>query len=154
MSKYKAKSQSKFRSKFEVTCAEKLLEAGIEFEYEPHAITLTEGFTTKARSWERNRKTFKEVSSKIRPITYTPDFVGKGWIIETKGMRTPDFNLKWKLLKLKFKNKKIQLFLPQSVKELDQAIQIIQNGLLQNKPHIKLAAKLAAESASCQDETR
>jgi hypothetical protein len=64
----------------------------------------------------------------VRPITYTPDFVGKGWIIETKGMRTPDFNLKWKLLKHKFKNKKIQLFLPQSVKELDQAIEIIQHG--------------------------
>lgn len=126
--KYKNTKTTKFRSKFEALCYQKLVDANIEFEYEPYAILLVEGFTTKAVSWERNRKVFKEISTKVRPITYTPDFVGKGWIIETKGMRTPDFNLKWKLLKHKFKNKKIQLFLPQSVKELDQAIEIIQHG--------------------------
>lgn len=46
--KYKNKLTSKYRSKFEQNCAEKLVEAGIEFEYEPYAITLVEGFTTKA----------------------------------------------------------------------------------------------------------
>lgn len=126
--KYKNKANSAYRSKFEEICATKLVEAGIPFEYEPYAITLIEGFTTKATSWERSRKKFQEITPKVRPITYTPDFVGKNWIIETKGMRTPDFNLKWKMLKAKYKNKRIQLFLPQNVKELDHVIEILKHG--------------------------
>ena len=48
----------------------------------------------EGRSYERKVKKFVESSKKIRAITYTPDFVGLDWIMEVKGMRTPDFNIK------------------------------------------------------------
>jgi hypothetical protein len=48
--KYKNTKTTKFRSKFEALCYQKLVDANIEFEYEPYAILLVEGFTTKAVS--------------------------------------------------------------------------------------------------------
>lgn len=48
--KYKNQKNGIFRSKFEQTCAAKLEEAGINYEYEPYAITLVDAFVTKTTS--------------------------------------------------------------------------------------------------------
>ncbi len=45
-------------------------------------------------SYERIGNKFKLQSKKIRAIKYTPDFVGSKWVMETKGKKTPDFQLK------------------------------------------------------------
>jgi hypothetical protein len=64
---------------------------------------------------------------RVREITYTPDFVGKDWVIETKGMKTPDFLLKWKLFKryLTDNNLKYTLYMPSSQKQVRLAIEHI-----------------------------
>ena len=87
------------RSPLETYTAKRLGEEGIKFEYEPYAIELFPSFSHLFDSYEKPSKTFKTIPKKIRAIHYTPDFVGDGWIIETKGMRTEEFNIKWKLLK-------------------------------------------------------
>jgi hypothetical protein len=40
-----------------------------------------------------------EVNKKILNIKYTPDFIGKGFIIETKGRANESFPLRWKMFK-------------------------------------------------------
>ena len=40
----------------------------------------------------------------ILPIKYTPDFIGKGFIIETKGRANESFPMRWKMFK-KYINK-------------------------------------------------
>ena len=46
-------------------------------------------------------------------MTYLPDFVGKNFIIECKGLVTDSFPLRWKIFKyyLKQENKDYKLFL-------------------------------------------
>ena len=39
-----------------------------------------------------------EVIKKILNIKYTPDFIGKDFIIETKGRANESFPLRWKLI--------------------------------------------------------
>ena len=47
--------------------------------------------------------------------------------METKGMRTPDFNIKWKLFKRYLMEQQLKyiLFMPTSKKEIIQSIEII-----------------------------
>lgn len=45
-------------------------------------------------SYERIGKTYKVQYPTIRKIAYTPDFVGSNWVMETKGMQTPEFKMK------------------------------------------------------------
>ena len=40
-----------------------------------------------------------EVIKKYLTIKYTPDFIGKDFIIETKGRANESFPLRWKLFK-------------------------------------------------------
>ena len=96
--KYNAQSQKGKRSKLETACELLLNENGLFFEYEQHKIQLVQSF--KFCSFEAVKGEIKEQCA-VREMTYTPDFVGKGfdWVIETKGMKTPDFMLKWKLFK-------------------------------------------------------
>lgn len=105
-----------------------LVEAGIKFEYEPYAIELMPAFTAlSVSSFEKYRKNFVPKKPKIQSISYTPDFVGHNWIIETKGIRTPDFNIKWKLLKHYFflKGQKVLLLMPSNKKEIGISIELI-----------------------------
>lgn len=69
----------------------------------------------------------KRVMPRVREITYTPDFVGKDWVIETKGMKTPDFLLKWKLFKrhLTDNNLSYTLYMPSNQKQVRLAIEHI-----------------------------
>ena len=53
-----------------------MLEAGLDFEYEPLTITLIDEVEYPLPSYERIGKKFKQAPIKQQKITYTPDFVG------------------------------------------------------------------------------
>jgi hypothetical protein len=118
-----------YRNTFESTVGKLLHEADVPFEYEPFSISLLEGFDSSLVSWERRGKVFSPSTSKIRAITYKPDFVGHGWIMETKGKRTQDFDLRWKLLKKKLTDigANVTLYMPRSIKQAQACIKLIKD---------------------------
>lgn len=95
MGKYKNKPTGKYRSKLEAFTADCLNANNIPFGYETQKIELVPGFEASIDTFENGILKPR----KVRSITYTPDFVGKDWIIEVKGRKTVDFMLKWKLFK-------------------------------------------------------
>lgn len=107
----------KFKSKLEGYVYKKLKEYNIFAEYEPIKFILIPSFYF--------------LGKKIRPITYTPDFVGNNFIIEAKGRPNETFPLKWKLFlyKLYYENltNKYQLFIVHNHKEVDECINKILN---------------------------
>jgi hypothetical protein len=115
------------RSKLEEQCASLLTSNGIKFEYEPYRITLIEGTTLRNPCYERVGKVFKLNTIKQRAITYTPDFVGDGWIIETKGYEQESSKLKWKLFKILLDQKgiNVMLFKPHTKSEILKCIEVI-----------------------------
>lgn len=100
----------KFRSKLETYTYKKLKEAGIDAEYESTHFELIPKF-------EYN-------GEKVRAMTYLPDFVGKNFIIECKGLVTDSFPLRWKIFKyyLKQENKDYKLFLIRNQKQVDEMV--------------------------------
>lgn len=100
----------KFRSKLETYTYKKLKEAGIDTEYESTHFELIPKF-------EYN-------GEKVRAMTYLPDFVGKNFIIECKGLVTDSFPLRWKIFKyyLKQENKDYKLFLVRNQKQVDEMV--------------------------------
>lgn len=100
----------KFRSKLETYTYKKLKEAGIDAEYESTHFELIPKF-------EYN-------GEKVRAMTYLPDFVGKNFIIECKGLVADSFPLRWKIFKyyLKQENKDYKLFLVRNQKQVDEMI--------------------------------
>ena len=116
-------------------CLDRLKENGIFEGYENKTYTLLEEFyfendvfarTQNGRGEFRNRG-----QEKVRPITYTPDFVGKDFIIEVKGYIRQGsydaFPLRFKLFKAWLKNNRIgkTLYVPRNKKEIDQTITLI-----------------------------
>lgn len=100
----------KFRSKLETYTYKKLKEARIDAEYESTHFELIPKF-------EYN-------GEKVRAMTYLPDFVGKNFIIECKGLVTDSFPLRWKIFKyyLKQENKDYKLFLVRNQKQVDEMV--------------------------------
>lgn len=139
-----------FRSRIEEYTYRKLQDSKIQFKYEEFTFTIQEGFTFNQSSYEKTTSkpkdskkvtSFKTVSEKIRPITYTPDFVfldGKnGWVIETKGYATDSFILKWKMFKkhLIDNGYNVVLFKPSNQKEVNECIELIK--LLNNEQMVE-----------------
>jgi len=120
-----------YRSMLEVTCAMLLAQHGIEFQYEPYEITLVEGDKYPGIIYEKKTRKKKKIygpsTGTIRRVSYTPDFIGKGWVIETKGYETPEFKLKWKLFQLELMKKgNVPLLLkPTNKKEILESIHLI-----------------------------
>lgn len=73
----------KYKSKLEALFAKEMTFRGIDFKYENITYEIVEGF--------------KFAGKKIQPITYTPDFTGKGWIVEIKGYANELFPMRKKL---------------------------------------------------------
>lgn len=117
------------RSTLEDYCFLKLKEEEIDFCYECIKVTLVQGFVSSCPSMEIYgvSKKYKEVTPKIRPITYTPDFIGQWWMIETKGHLTPKAKDRWKLFKKYLTDNGIvcYLFMPRNHKQIDESIEII-----------------------------
>jgi len=99
--------------------------------YENEVFQLIEGFDFKNLSYEKQANGKGEYTNrgqkKILGIKYTPDFVGRDYIIECKGRANESFPLRWKLFKLWLTKNNIgkTLYKPQNQKEVDRTIQLI-----------------------------
>ena len=99
--------------------------------YENEVFQLIEGFNFDNESYEKQANGKGDYTNrgqkKILGIKYTPDFVGKDYIIERKGRANESFPIRWKLFKLWLTQNKIgkTLYKPQNQKEVDRTIQII-----------------------------
>ena len=120
-----------FASNLEKYMYQALKKARIKADYEGQTYTLIDGFEFKTPSYERQTNGKGEFTNrgckKIQPIKYTPDFIGKKFIIETKGRANESFPMRWKLFK-KFINRCypcVTLYKPQNQKECDQVIELI-----------------------------
>ena len=99
-----------FRSKLELYTYEAFMKAGIPVKYEPKHFTLLPKFTY--------------LNENIRAITYLPDFIGKGFVVECKGLMGDSFPLRYKLFKyyLKKHRSKMKCFLVRNHKQVDEMI--------------------------------
>jgi hypothetical protein len=99
--------------------------------YENAVFQLVESFDFTNVSYEKQANGKGEYTNrgqkKILGIKYTPDFVGKDYIIECKGRANESFPLRWKLFKLWLTKNKIGkiLYKPQNQKEVDQTMILI-----------------------------
>ena len=100
-----------FRSKLELYTYEAFMKAGIPVKYEPKHFTLL--------------PKFEYLGEKIRPITYLPDFIGKGFVVECKGLIGDSFPLRYKLCKyyLKRHRSNMTCYLVRNHKQEDEMIQ-------------------------------
>ena len=107
----------------------------IKAEYEGETFILIDSFDFPNESFERqanNKGEFRNRGSKrILPIKYTPDFIGDGFIIETKGRANESFPMRWKLFKRLMAEQfpDYILYKPQNQKECDRVVELI----LENK---------------------
>ena len=118
-----------FQSNLELYCYKGLKKAEVDVDYEEHTFTIFEPLEYPQACYEGTAKKLYNKGSKIRAITYTPDFVdpnGK-FIIETKGYANESFPLRWKLFKkhLKDNNHHYVLFMPRNKTQVDEVIELI-----------------------------
>lgn len=121
----------KYRSKLEAYAASMLKANKIEFAYEPVSVEVLPAFAFP-RCVERWGKTYKVVD-KVKSINYTPDFVGPNWVIETKGFKTEEFKLRWKLFKkfiLENGYQHYYLFMPHSKSEVNSTIKELKTNII------------------------
>lgn len=127
-----------FKSKLEVCCYKKLVEANLPALYEPEKFKLFEGLwldtvTLYAPFKLRNvGNVYRPVTRKIMDITYTPDFIIKDYkgydiYFDTKGMPNETYPIKKKLfLKiLEAQNKPVIFFEPHNISQINESIKII-----------------------------
>ncbi len=106
--------------------------------YENEVFQLIEGFNFNNESYEKQSNGKGEYinrgQKKILGIKYTPDFVGKDYIIECKGRANESFPLRWKLFKLWLTKNKIgkTLYKPQNQKEVDRTVILIKENRRRN----------------------
>lgn len=99
--------------------------------YENEIFQLVESFDFDNESFEKQANGKGEYTNrgqkKILGIKYTPDFIGKDYIIECKGRANESFPLRWKLFKLWLTKNKIgkTLYKPQNQKEVDLTMILI-----------------------------
>ncbi len=77
----------------------------------------------------KGKTVFKLKSGNVRKISYTPDFINldEGFIIETKGLRTAEFKMRFKLFlkHLNNTNKNYDVYVPSNRKEVDITVKTI-----------------------------
>ena len=92
-----------FKSKFEKTIYVTLEEEGFPVQYEPSKIVIWEGFKPTIPYYSKSKSGFKMQMSKLKDITYTPDFMfsynGYLIVIEAKGFVNDTFPIKRKLFR-------------------------------------------------------
>jgi len=124
-----------FASGLELYCYKALKKAKIPHEYEGRSFELVERFKFDGllmdKGKTKGKTVYKEKTGKVRNISYTPDFINldKGFIIETKGLRTAEFKMRFKLF-LKYlydTNQHLDVYVPSNQKEVDATIDLILN---------------------------
>jgi|TARA_Y100000015_G_C2375490_1_gene82289 hypothetical protein len=122
-----------FASGLELYCYKALKKAKIPHEYEGKTFELVEKFKFEGllmdKGKTKGKTTFKQKPGNIRNISYTPDFINlkEGFIIETKGIRTPEFKMRFKLF-LKYlydTNQKLDVYVPSNQKEVNETVDLI-----------------------------
>lgn len=95
-----------------------LKENGINTEYETKRYTLLPSFKFEDKT--------------IRPITYLPDFIGDGFIIECKGYPNDAWPLREKLMKYYLSNNEpnIKYYLVHTKKEIDTLVKTLKSNIL------------------------
>lgn len=127
-----------FRSRLEVFTYRKLKELKVKFSYEPRKFEISPGFVTNVTLYAKTpKKGYREVTQKINPITYTPDFIVELSeaivIIEDKGRENDAFPLKEKLFLSilptieEYKSKQIYYVKPTNQSNVLETIKLIQN---------------------------
>ena len=122
-----------FASKLELYCYKRLKEEGLYEQYEGEKFSIIEGFTPSQQYYERQSNgkgdLIERSSKKVLGISYTPDFTGRDFIIETKGRANDTFPIRWKLFKrwCNLNGETRALYKPQNQKEVDKVIEIIKN---------------------------
>lgn len=119
-----------FQSGLERYCYMALKKEKLFEKYEEEVFDIMEGFDLPNVVVERQsngKGDYTKRGGKIRGISYTPDFTGKDYIIETKGYANPTFPVRYKLFKQwVYSNKDSRaLYKPQNQKEVDQTIRMI-----------------------------
>ena len=133
-SKKKVIDGIEFSSALEAYTYTKLKESGIDFEYEGKTYEVLPAFKyegTYMSSSPKKKELVDKTNKMVRAITYTPDFVGDGWVIETKGFvpSQHSFPLRFKLfLSLVSKENYPAVFLPKNQSQVDEVIQRIKDG--------------------------
>ena len=123
----------KFASGLEVYMYKALKKAKIKSKYEGKTFEVVSGFefntTCIARSGNGKGDYKDRGNKKILPIKYTPDFIGKDFIIECKGRANESFPLRWKLFKkyVSINLPHVTLYKPQNQKECDKTVELILN---------------------------
>ena len=124
-----------FASGLEVYCYRALKKAKIPNQYEGRTFELAEKFKFDGllmdKGKSKGKTVYKEKTGNIRNISYTPDFINldKGFIIETKGLRTAEFKMRFKLF-LKYlydTDQHLDVYVPSNQKEVDSTINLILN---------------------------
>ena len=101
--------------------------------YENQVFQLVESFDFRNKTYEKQANGkgdyINRGEKKILGIKYTPDFVGKDFIIECKGRANESFPIRWKLFKLWLTKNKIgkTLYKPQNQTEVDLTIMLIKD---------------------------
>jgi len=121
-----------FASGLEKYMYQALKKAGITALYEGQTFELVESFDFPFKCFERcanGKGVYKNRGNKkILNMKYTPDFVGKGFIIECKGRANESFPLRWKMFKKLMSERRIgpfTLYKPQNQKECDETVSLI-----------------------------
>ena len=120
-----------FKSGLEKYMYKALKDANISCEYEKHTFELLPSFTFKNDCIEKQSNSkgdfINRGNKKVLNLKYTPDFIGDGFIIETKGRANESFPLRWKMFKkwMMDNNDTRTLYKPQRQSECDITIELI-----------------------------
>lgn len=120
-----------FASGLEKYMYKALKEAKIDFQYEGESFELLPAFNFKTECFERQSNGkgdfINRGNKKVLNIKYTPDFLGKDFIIETKGRANDSFPLRWKMFKylMTLIPDNRTLYKPQNQKECDMTVELI-----------------------------
>lgn len=136
-----------FKSKLEESFYKTLKAANLDPDYELMKFILIDGFRPTVPFYNRNKsKVFRLDMSKVRDITYTPDFTllynDTLFIIEAKGIENDTYPLKKKLFRRLLESMKVPCvyFEVHTKRELLEVIDIIKSygkATGQNKKTIK-----------------
>ena len=113
-----------------------LKKAKIKAKYEGETYVVQDSFNFNQDCYEKQangKGEYKNRGNKaIQSVKYTPDFIGKDFIIECKGRANESFPMRWKMFKKYVKENlpRVTLYKPQNQKDCDETIKLIQN---QNK---------------------
>jgi len=108
-----------------------LKKAKVKAKYEGNTYEIVPGFnftnSCVARTANGKGEYKERGNKKILPIKYTPDFIGKNFIIECKGRANESFPIRWKLFKKYLIDNKIKttLYKPQNQKQCDETVKLI-----------------------------